>query len=540
MSRGATAALASLLALLIAAGAAATARADALLWRLAQPPPPAGVPFNVPLGAPGDLSFWAPNRGLLTVEGNGTIHRGIYSWNGQSWHQLATVCGGPAETARIAWAGPDEFWVVSEPSLPRAGSGLSLCRFKDGQVAGSWSTRVDAADPFRKMLSATCDGADDCWFGGVGSQDALGTRVGAFHLHWDGTALATVYGPQGRGVSDMEFHQGRVYESTLVGRAPENRGDPVDLAEPEPQPSLLHTIAGHVFARDPFLPEPLSGVPADGTEMLALDSNGSQLWAVGGGSGSGPAAPPEGAVERPPLAARLVGGNFEELHLSGAEFGADDRFGDVAAMPGSDSALATVVPFGARHSTTSKATVATIGAGGATATTRLPTAGAGRGSAARIACPAADDCWMVTWGGWLFHYSDGSPLPLDADPNFQGTITFRPNEAAEQFIPDALPADDSELFAPPPLEDATPKEGKTRRLPPLLKRIRSRLHGLRLTVSFTVTRRARVALLAKRGGRTVAHTAKRTFGRGRHALSLRLSRDRYPTKLAFQARELKR
>ena len=99
-------------------------RAAEPIWRLEQPPPPAGAPFKVPLGAPGDLQFWAPNRGLLTIEGNDTIPRGIFSWDGQSWHQLATVCGGPAETARIAWAGPTEFWVVSEPSLPRTGSGL--------------------------------------------------------------------------------------------------------------------------------------------------------------------------------------------------------------------------------------------------------------------------------------------------------------------------------------------------------------------------------------------------------------------------------
>ena len=59
---------------------------------------------------------------------------------------------------------------------------------------------------------------------------------------------------------------------------------------------------------------------------------------------------------------------------------------------------------------------------------------------------------MVTWAGWLFHYSDGTPLPLDTDPAFQGTIEFRPNESAEQFIPDRLPVDDSQLFAPPPLE----------------------------------------------------------------------------------------
>ncbi len=537
MSRATTAALLALALLSSIALAPRTARADPLIWRLEQPSPPAGVPFNVPLGAPGDLAFWAANRGLMTVEGNSTIPRGIYVWNGRSWRQLATVCGGPAETARIAWAGPEEFWVVSEPSLPRAGSGLALCRFKDGQVAGSWSTRVDATDPFRQMLSATCNGPDDCWFGGVGGQDALGTRIGAFHLHWNGNDLESVYGPQGRAVSDMQFHDGQLFESTYVGPSPENRADPVDLAEPEPVPKLLHRIAGKVFANDPFVPAALPAVPDNGSELLALDSDDADLWAVGGGAASGPAAPTEGSVARPPLAARLVGGAFEEVELSGV-FGPNDRLGDVAAMPGSESAMATVVPFGERHSTNAKATVALIQPDGTTTTTRLPASGPGRGSAARVACPAVNDCWMVTWGGWVFHYSDGSQLPLDTDPNFQKTIDFRPNEAAEQFVPDALPTDDSELFAPAPIEDAKAREPKTRRLPPLLKKIRSQLHGLTLVVSFTVTRRARVALLAKRGGRTVARTPKRTFTRGRHSLSLRLSREHYPTKLAFQTAEL--
>lgn len=542
MSRRRTATLATLAALSIAAVLPAGSGA-APIWRLEQPPPPPGAPFKVPLGAPGDLSFWSPSRGLLTVAGNATIPRGIFSWNGRSWHQLATVCGGPGDTARIAWAGPTEFWVVSEPSLPRRGSGLALCRFKDGQVVGSWSTRVDTADPFRTMMSAACNGPDDCWFGGVGSQDALGEQVGAFHLHWDGSDLDTVYGPQGRGVTDMEFHAGGLFESTLVGRSPENRTDVVELAEPEPAPRLIHRIADETFANDPFVPAPLPGVPADGTELLALDSDGSDLWAVGGGAASGPSAPEGDAVERPPLAARLVGDSFQELSLSGAGFGPGDRFGDVAAMPDSEDAYVTVVSFGERRSTNSKATVARIGPGGAVATTRLPVAGAGRGSAARIACPAPEECWMVTWAGWLFHYSDGSQLPEDTEPAFQGTIEFRPNEAAEQFVPDQPPVDDSQLFAPPELEQnpiAEPPKGKVRRLPPLLKQVRSKLRGLTLTVSFTVTRKAKVALLAKRGGRTVARTKTRIFAPGRHKLVLRLSRERYPTRLAFQVSEVKR
>jgi hypothetical protein len=273
VSRRATATLAAAVALAVLAPATAAA---APIWRLEQPPPPAGAPFKVPLGPPGDLKFWQANRGLLTVEGNATIPRGIYSWNGQTWHRLATVCGGPGDTARIAWAGPTEFWVVSEPSLPRRGSGLALCRFKDGQVVGSWSTRVDAADPFRQMMSATCAGPADCWFGGVGSQDTLGERVGAFHLHWDGSQLETVYGPQGRGVSDMQFHGGELFEGTFVGRSPEDREQPVELAEPEPVPRLIHRLGPGGFVNDPFQPAPLEEVPVDGTELLGLDSDGQE------------------------------------------------------------------------------------------------------------------------------------------------------------------------------------------------------------------------------------------------------------------------
>lgn len=543
MTERSTKALAALAAAVaLVALASPSASAEPLLWRLEQPPPPAGSPFKAPLGEPGDLSFWAPNRGLLTIGGNDAIPRGIYSWNGQGWHQLSTVCGGGGDTAKVAWAGPDEFWTVTEPSLPRRGAGLALCHFKGGQVVGSFSTPVESADPFRQMLSAACNGPSDCWFGGVGSQDALGERVGAFHLHWDGSALSSFYGPQGRGVSDMEFHAGELYESTLVGRAPENRGDPVSLADPEPTPRLIHTIAGRSFGNDPFVPAALPGVPADGSELLALDGDGSDLWAVGGGAASGPSAPASGIVARPPLAARLVGSDFEELGLSGASLGTGERFTDVAAMPGSDSAMATLVPFADRHSANSKASVARIAADGEVETTSLPVAGSGRGSAARIACPAPDDCWMVTAAGWLFHYGDGGPEAVDTDPNFQGTIVFRPNEAAEQFIPDALPEDDSQLFAPPPLETGREESRKSqvRRLPPLLRNIHSRLHGLRLVVTFTVTRRARVQLLAKRSGRVVARSPRRVFPPGHRELSLQLSRQQYPTGLAFRTKEIKR
>ena len=85
----------------------------------------------------------------------------------------------------------------------------------------------------------------------------------------------------------------------------------------------------------------------------------------------------------------------------------------------------------------------------ATTTTQLPAAGAGRGSAARIACPAANDCWLVTWARLALPLQRRDPPKRDTDPNFEATINFRPNESAEQFIPDRSPVDDSLLFARP-------------------------------------------------------------------------------------------
>ena len=231
------------------------------------------------------------------------------------------------------------------------------------------------------------------------------------------------------------------------------------------------------------------------------------------------------------------------MPLSGAGFGPTERFTDVAAVPGGSSAWVTAVPFAERRSTNAKAKVALIDTNGATSVTRLPASGAGRGAAARIACTGPADCWMVTYAGWLFHLSDGSPKARDTDPAYAGGISFRPNEAAEQFVPDAPPVDDSRLFAPPPLElepGAEQAPARVRRLPALIRRVRSRLRGLRLTVTFTLARRARVSLLARRRGRLVARTRPRVLRPGRRSLTLRLNRRRYPTKLAFSARELGR
>lgn len=530
------------LTLALWAGLCGAASADDLRWRLEQPAPPAGAPFQVALGAPGSLTFWAPNRGLLAVEGNAVVPRGILAYDGESWHTLATVCGGPGDTMRIAWAGPREFWTVSEPSRPRQGSGTALCHFRDGAVVASYSTADNSADPYRQMNAAACNGPNDCWFGGVGSRDPTGTRVGAFHLHWDGTDLRTVYNStSGRAVTDLVATAAGFVETVAVGA---RRGAP-EAPDPPPretQPSLLHRIAGSTFANDPFVP----ALEADGgSELLAadVDANG-DVWAVGGGAASGLAVAErgvDGVIQRLPLAVRSVaGGAFEELTLSGAELGVADRFEDVAAVPG--GAWAAVVPFAERGATNVKAKVARIDAAtGNVAVESLPAAGSGRGAAARIAFTSPTDGWLVTNAGWLFHYSDGSRPAKDTDPAFAGPITARPNEAAEQFVPDTAPVDDSQLFAPPPVsvETETQETPEPEPLKALITNLRKpKLKGLTLHLTFRVSRRARVQLLATRRGRTVARTKNRTLKPGRHTLKLKLSRKRWPTALRFRTKEL--
>ena len=197
--------------------------------------------------------------------------RGLLAWDGVEWHRLATVCGGTGDTMRIAWAGPAEFWTVSEPSRPRQGSGTALCHFKDGVVAGSYSTADTASDPYRQMNAAACRAPDDCWFGGIGSRDPTGSRVGAFHLRWDGTALRTVYnGASGRGVSDIEAIGSGYLRVGRRRRRAAGRPSRRIRRRWSATPRCCTGIDGNAFADDPFVP----AAEADGgTELLALDAS---------------------------------------------------------------------------------------------------------------------------------------------------------------------------------------------------------------------------------------------------------------------------
>ncbi|MGH2880555.1 MAG: hypothetical protein ACRDK4_13245 [Solirubrobacteraceae bacterium] len=524
----------------LAAGVPGAARAEAT-WRLEQPAPPEGARFKVPLGTPDDLQFLAPNEGLLSIEGNSVVPQGLLFWNGRGWHQLATVCGGSGETSRIAWASPDEFWTITEPSEPRVGAGLALCHFKDGVVVGSYSTAIQSPDPFRPMDAAACNGPDDCWFAGVGSEDPSGQRVGAFHLHWDGTNLTASYQPQSRGVSGLAVYDGAFYESVLVGIQPGDDTHPVTLGTPEPNgPILIHKLVGEEFLDTGFLAYPYPGVPVEGTELLSAKSDGSDLWFSGGGAASGPDAPRDGSVASPPLAVHYNEPFFQQAPIELSLFSREDRFVGIAPVPGTTSAWVADQTISERGSATDRAKVALIGANGSAILDTLPASGAGRGSAQLIAATGPEEAWMVTSAGWLFHYTNGAVLPEDTDPNWASTITLRPNESVEQFVADTPPPDDSKLLEPPPVQVETKPTSEPVQLviPALLKNIKVSRRGLTVTISFQLTRLAKVQLVAKLHGKVIARTRDERMKAGRRKLVLSFGRARWPDSLSFKTKEL--
>ncbi len=525
-------------ALLPPAGAAAVTPQ----WQLEQPTT-AGAPYPVPLGSVGDISFASANRGVMTVEGNAAVPAGLFAYDGSGWHRLATVCGGTAANARVAFAGPTEFWTIADPSQGGGGSsqpGITLCHFVNGVVVGSYATLDNAEQPYAAMDAAVCTRPSDCWFSGRSASTASGSRRGSFHLHWDGAALTIIYGPQGRAVSSLAAVGGQVFESTFLG-AKSDSETPARIRDPEPLPLLLHRVSLAGIFSDPWVPAPVAGVPVDGTELVSSDVAGGLLWEVGGGAASGrPADPDTTVVQRGPVAAVLEDGLFRQLNLPAGVFAPEERFVDVAAVPGTDTAWVAVEAYPRRGDPQGNARVALLHSDGTVTDLQdLPATGGARGTAQRIACAAADDCWLATSTGWLFHLSDGLHSALDSDAAFAGVITQRPNDGrSPQPILDTPPED---LDPPAPPDPVLPiDQTKPTTLPKLITKVKSRLvHGRNLEISFTSVRKARIGLLGQRHGRTVARTAQRTLRPGRHTIVLVLDPKHWPTKLKYVITEPK-
>jgi len=570
-SRRHPARLTSLLALALLAcsgGLAAKASAEAS-WRLEQPAPPPAPPgvqgssIPVGLGRIGDVEFWAPNRGLLITAGNPpTIPPGMWAYNGVEWHELATVCG--ASDGRIAWAGPDEFWTISDGRAGQVGESEggespplednTLCRFSGGQVVASYAHPAFQSDSYQAMHAAGCLSASDCWFGGDQLPEP---QFGSFHLHWNGSSLEPEpYPGEGHAVQDMHAFEGRLYESVQLS--------PVDrLSEPSSEPPVLHRINPQRVTptfepeAQEFIPLYAPGELAAELDFLHLSASEGALW--------GAASPSRVRDEREggegPTVIRRAEGIWTQLlgpdtHPSAHELLPHEVLDALAAEPAAGSAWLALDSRAdsSEPSPTAPALVARISAEGRLSEEQsLPSAqerasGIGpKGAGAKLACPTANDCWLATTQGWLYHLAPEGErtLPRDTDPAFTGPITYRPpDQGLPQVPPDAPPVDDSGLVEAPPnygtqLAENAEAATQARVAVPLLSGLSSHLvHGMTLELRFHLAVKARVRLIAKCRTRVVASTSTRTFAAGSRKIMLRLDPRRWPTKLDLQTHPL--
>jgi hypothetical protein len=516
--------------------------APAADWRSAQPVV-GGIGVPTTIGEVGDIEFWAPNRGMLITAGNEGVAPGLFAYDGSGWYRYATVCGG--HEGRIAYAGPNDFWTISDQQSGQETGGppaehISLCHFVNGAVVASYAEPLGVPGSYLPMDAAACASPSDCWFAGRRLPGT--TNVGAFHLHWDGSAITAIPSltesqaqieDPGRSVTGLAYHQGAFYESVAVRPGDE------PLAEEASEPSLLHQIftgAGFLAFLPLYTEAKLTAEPED-LEGLHLSGDEEELWAVAGAEGSSESV----------TALRLGEGGFEPVALQDPDsvFSPGDGIDGVAADPGTGSVWVSFrqpADFGF-----SKARIAQIQADGSVGpATLLPGEGEGigpKGPAGPIASPATGQCWMATEGGWLFHL--GPDPALNEDPILHALVTYRPPDASLPSVPPtSLPEDDSGAPSGSPSGEEIGEilaEPLPKRRPPIFSGLQQKVIGGRvLELSFVLRVKAHVQLLAKRKAQVVAKTKRYTMAKGRQTLRLRLDPKRWPTKLDLQVQAIQK
>jgi hypothetical protein len=519
-------------------------QASAGEWQSAQPVAE-GVGAPAAIGEIGDISFWAPNRGMLITAGNEGVEPGLFAFDGSGWYRYSTVCGG--HQGKIAWAGPDDFWTVSDQQAgQQTGAAparrLSLCHFVNGAVVASYAEPLGVADSYLPMDAAACVSPSECWFAG---ERLPGSRnVGAFHLHWDGSAVTPVPSltqPEplledpGRSVTGLAYYGGTLYEGVRVQEEDEAPG------ESSVQPTLIHQVApgspASFFPVFPTHPVSFGGAGAEATELegFLLSADAEELWAA------------SGAIEAPAdlTFLRLGAFSLEQVTPSDPEeaFAAGDHLGGIAAEPQGGGAW---VSFSQRtDGAKAPARLAFIRSDGTVErSATLPAKGEGlgpKGQAGPIACPSLGQCWMATSGGWLFHL--GVPLPQDPDPALHVLVTYRPSDASLPSVPPVgLPEDDSGLNEEKreaPSEELALGERLPRREKAIYTKLRQKVvdgHVLQLT--FVLREKAHVRLIARRRGHVVAKTPRYTMKKGPQQLRLALDPKHWPTKIDLEVHKL--
>jgi hypothetical protein len=533
-----------LLLIVVTVGALHPVGAGAAEWH-SQQPVSAGIEVPANLGAIGDIQCWSANRCVLINP------KGLYAWDGVEWHPYSTVCGG--QEGRIAWAGPDEFWTVSDQQagqqVAESSEGgvadRSLCHFVNGAVVASYAEPIGVQTSYLPMNAAACLAPDDCWFGGE-RLGATAVNSGAFHLHWNGSSMTEIpslsqpepsLNDPGRTVESLATFQGRYYESVKI-----QKDDRPAVGESVEQPARLHRLSAG--AATPFQALPttveLGEGPPSALGAFHLATDGNQLWAVAGaGEGSAPVT-----------AMRFAGGLFSQITLQdpGEVFAPGDEVTGLAVEPGSEGVWVSYLPPGENsNGIRDPAHLAKIEAAGTVgAAVFLPEAAEAighKGGAGPIACPAAGQCWMGTSEGWLFHL--GPNLPRDEDPAMHVLITSRPKDNGlpsgvrdEIFESEARSAAEEAATEPLVFPQEKPPRPRAKKL---VTHIHQKLiHKTVLLLTFQLQAKAHVQLLARRHKKVVAKTARLTMGKGKHSLRLRLDPKKWPTGLDFEVHAIKK
>jgi hypothetical protein len=589
-------------ALTVPTAAGAGEGSEAATWALEQPSPPppppnvAPAPVPVGLGAIGDIEFWEPaggaaqaNRGLLITHGNGpAVPPGVWAYNGVRWHEIAVVCG--ASDGSVAWSAPEEFWTVSDgrPGQSNKNSGTNLerevplkdntlCRFAEGRVADSYAHLAFEPDSYLEMHAAACVPprapavrSEECWFGGaLPEAPQVG---GSFHLHWNGSSLEEEPDPEGHAVREMRQLQGAIFESVEVLDS-----DPEGELRLGP-PSVVHVIEAGTIEAETGLPLYGPDEPAQALQALRLSSAEGALWGAAGPSDQALTEGQESGQVTVALRASGIwrqvfgprhplpeafSGESEAEALTGSR---EARLASVtafAAEPGDEDAWVALGPRSASEQQGRPAALLHIDAEGQVLGVQtLPSAeerahGVGaKGSAVRMVCPAREDCWMATSEGWLYHLAtsaERAAAASEADKSEMrafpegSVISERPrDQGIPQEVVEAPPADTSgvseeKVFEYGEFAQQHKASEESEVALPLLSHVRDRVRGGdMLELSFHLSVRAQVQLLAKRGGKVVAKTAERTFTAGNRRLTLRLKRRAWPTKLSLKTHALEK
>ena len=260
----------------------------------------------------------------------------------------------------------------------------------------------------------------------------LEPQVGSFHLHWNGVSLEEEpYLGERFPVDDMRAFGGRIYESVLAEpRAPT-------------EPPIAITPALHAInpagVTPMFEPEDEAGAglpiyepeePAQALGYLHLSGAGAALWAAAGprkAPGQLTVAVREEGGWRLLIGPESAGGAQLGHVLSPGEEGEEEQFFEgpvshasvtaIAAEPGTGSAWIGLSVHGAE-----RAVLIHVDSSGHLLGERtFPSAeeraaGVGeKGGAASLACPAANDCWLATTQGWLYHLALAGERTLPAN-----------------------------------------------------------------------------------------------------------------------------